>query len=166
MFFQGALRTQKHLKVTPSSIESNPYLHIKTNYKDLVQCDTALWDKRACQRTSEAIPVRLPSQIFAEEMAKVEESSLQLTQEPQESLDKFDCQAYFDHPVVQLGATKGLHWTRVIPAALYIDGVAYTKHDAFHGFFLRDLRTGLSYLMVLLRNLITVYSQIILESCL
>lgn len=59
--------------------------------------------------------------------------------------------AYINHPVVRRELSKGTHWTRILPIALYWDGVKYTTRDSFVGFYFRDLRTGKQYLAMLVR---------------
>jgi hypothetical protein len=133
---------------------------------ELDSCKTALYDKQSCQRVWEPIPVHLPSKIYAQHFS--EEPQPSEAQEPQESIDRFDCAAWWEHPVVQKAEEQGVHWSQVRPTAIYVDGVQFTNNDSFHGLFLRDLRSNFSHLMALIRSsgLIDAHSTYLLSRCL
>jgi hypothetical protein len=44
-----------------------------------------------------------------------------------------------------------MHFSRIVPASLYTDGVAYTKNDSFEGVSIRDLRSGDQELLSIVR---------------
>lgn len=139
---QASKHASEHVNLVLAKDYPNP---------DLDMCKTVLYDKTSCQRLFEDVPVRLPSKIFSEEFSKHDDQSMGDV-EPESTSKSYECQAYRDHPVTLLGKAKSLHWSRVVPGVLYIDGVQFTKNDSFHGLFLRNQRSGYSHLLCLLRS--------------
>lgn len=112
---------------------------------ELVFINTPVMDKRLSTRVSTQIPIRLPSAIFNSEQIKNEPPG----PDPLLAENLLDQESFTKHPVVQ--ANKELHWSRIIPIAMYFDGVSYTKHDSFWAFYVRNLRTGVQELCILIR---------------
>jgi hypothetical protein len=73
------------------------------------------YDKLACQRSSQDIPVRLPSNIFPS-LFKPDHRDEPLL-EPSTTKQYIDAQCWSTHPVVPRA-----HWSRVVAGALYMDG--------------------------------------------
>ena len=130
--------------------------HIKLllgqNFADptLYYVKTPLHDKITSQRVQTSVPIHLPSQIF-EEQLESHDSHVDTndTQTPTHVHD-LDCRKWREHPVRQRHAHI-LPSSRIRPVALYWDGVQYTERDNFFGLFIRDLLTGVSHLMVVVR---------------
>ena len=57
---------------------------------------------------------------------------------------------YDAHPVVCKAKSEGFEHV-VRPVALYWDGVAYTKHDSFMGFYVTDILSSQKFLSFLIR---------------
>jgi hypothetical protein len=46
-------------------------------------------------------------------------------------------------------------WYRIVPGALYTDGVQYTNNDSFEGLYIRNLRSGVQELLSIFRSSLT-----------
>lgn len=101
------------------------------------------FDKLKAERSSMDIPILLPSKVWAEEFEGHEVPEVDAATKV-----RYECEAWCQHPVV-LGASNP---SRVVPGALYVDGVQYSETDSLEGIFLRDLRTNVSHLLCLLRS--------------
>ena len=117
---------------------------------DLHYVETPVYSKKSASRESESIPVQLPSTIFAREYeGHVDPVS---SSEPDDSSSNFDCEAWRSS-VVRRSADK--HWSRIIPVAFYMDGVQYGIRESFEGMYIRNLRTGIQYLVAILRYILS-----------
>lgn len=136
---QASTHGSRHLKlVLRKEYPENP------TYK----VEAPVFDKNLCTREPCPIPVELATRTFSEEYKNHDE--------PKGITDPCphtDFSNYHDHPVVKTAISKNMHWSRIVPVALYTDGVAYTNRDSFLGFFVRNLRTNKSYLCFLIRSL-------------
>ena len=65
--------------------------------------------------------------------------------------DAFWSSAYDRHSVRHDALAAGIPETNIRPVALYWDGVKYTNHDSFYGFYFRDLKSGQQFLAFLVR---------------
>ena len=144
----------KDLAVHPSSASKHGSGHLKMvlgkTYQRPVEYNvtTPIYDKILCRRTTHSMPVRLPTQCLCEDILDDASSS---------SLDADNCphaktESYTNHPVVRKAQQKGVHWSKIIPVALYFDGVQYSKRDSFLGFFTRNLRSSESHLNAIIRD--------------
>ena len=115
----------------------------------MIQCP--MYDKREARRTTVRIPMYRPSTAFSnyitEEMIRMD------TPESQYLFDKMlqSVDNYLEHPVVVRSYEEDFK-TTVRPIALYWDGVAYTKHDSFMGFYVTDILSSQKFLSFLIRN--------------
>ena len=76
-------------------------------------------------------------------------------EDPVDSLedeDTFYHEAYTKHPVTVSAKQFGWHWTRILPFALFWDGVVYSKKDSFWALFARNLRTQEQFLLWIIRQ--------------
>ena len=62
-----------------------------------------------------------------------------------------DLPCYDNHPVVQRARAAG-NMKLVRPIALYWDGVRYSVHDSFTGFYVTDILSGQKFVSFLLRS--------------
>ena len=60
-----------------------------------------------------------------------------------------------NHPAYELALEKQVPQTHIRPVAIYADGVQYTNNDSFLGISVVDILTGLSFLSILLRTLVS-----------
>ena len=98
-----------------------------------------------CERTVHHIEVENPHEVVAKEVAE-DPSILQLVAAGQGQAEW--AQAYRRHPVVQAAGPAG----GVVPLALYIDGVPYSKADTFLGIWVYNLVTYKRHLVCVLRK--------------
>ena len=70
---------------------------------------------------------------------------------PQETIRAF-YHCIQNHPIVLKGIDRGIHWSRILPIALYTDGVKYTTRDSFIAFYITDYRTQQMSLVSLFRK--------------
>jgi hypothetical protein len=136
-------------------IGSNPKFnhghdHVKLllgrDFKDpeLHYVSAPMFNKITSERVNVDIPMHMPSAIFKD----VFESHVEPTcEEP--VLEELDCSKWRDNPVRK--RHEKVHWSRIVPTALYWDGVQYTIRDSFFGLYIRDLRSSVSHLVVLVR---------------
>ena len=61
---------------------------------------------------------------------------------------------YEQNPIVQRARESGLE-NQLRPLALYWDGVQYSVHDTFTGFYMTDILSGQKFLSFLLRGGLT-----------
>ena len=93
--------------------------------------------------------MHLPS-IFSKELeGHVEPTGEGKEGEPVSSSSRFQCKAWLDN---QIKTSSDLHWSRVIPGALYWDGFLYGVRENAFGVYIRNLRTGVQYLVAILRR--------------
>ena len=112
---------------------------------DMPECyyvEVPTYDKFACRRVKQQVPVKLASETLRCEEAPTAE----LATDRAEWHD-----AYERHPVVARARAAGWPEPRIRPVALYWDGVQYTRRDTFMGFYFEDMRSGTRYLSSLLR---------------
>lgn len=117
---------------------------------ELEYVDCPVYSKRESRRDNIDVPVYLPSTAFkhyiTEEMMDFSSETNQLAFETAvRGLDN-----YSSHPVVCKAKADGFG-NVVRPIALYWDGVAYTKHDSFMGFYVTDILTSQKFLSFLIR---------------
>ena len=108
--------------------------------------ETPVYLTKSASRSSVSMPVQLPSKIFQRELEGHVEPAA--TVEPQSSFANFDCEVWESNPLRQ---STSLHWSRVIPVSLYLDGVQYGVRESFHGLYIRNLRSGVQHLMSIIR---------------
>ena len=99
--------------------------------------------KRESRRSVEQVPVYLPSTAFN-----------QFLTEEMLNFNTHDSRAAFEKMVGGLVAgarAENFQWP-VRPVALYWDGVSYTNHDSFMGFYVTDILSGQKFLSFLVRN--------------
>lgn len=118
---------------------------------DLTYVAAPMFVKRESRRSSESIPVYMPSAAFNKYLT--EEMIVGCSQGSQKSFDRIvgGLDNYTSHPVVVQARRDGFP-RRVRPVALYWDGVQYTKHDSFMGFYVTDILTEQKFLSFLVRT--------------
>ena len=116
---------------------------------ELVYVQTPVMDKVLSSRVSATLPIRLPSAIFEKEYDQTH--SEPSGEDPLVADNVLDQASFTEHPVVKQNAN--LHWSYILPIAMYFDGVSYTKNDTFWAFYVRNLRTGIQELCILIRTL-------------
>ena len=107
---------------------------------DLYYCKVPAYEKYANRRQLVQVPMQLPSVIFKQQLAEMPDISKLPAEDP--ALPNYNCPKLYDHPVWNSQKADMMHWSRVIPCALYWDGVQYTKRDSFHALYLLNLRTA------------------------
>ena len=115
---------------------------------DLDYITVPLFEKRQSRRVSEKIPIMLPSTLFS----KFVEHAGVLSKDAEnfrKMLEDLPC--YDNHPVVQRARAAG-NMKLVRPIALYWDGVRYSVHDSFTGFYVTDILSGQKFVSFLLRS--------------
>ncbi|CAK9051241.1 Uncharacterized protein SCF082_LOCUS28143 [Durusdinium trenchii] len=129
------------LALPPSTASKNGHAHVRSKAGkiypevDLDYVTCPMFVKRDACRSSESIPIFLPSKAF----------QTFLTTEMLENHPKKDVarvlgglDSYDAHPVVEAAKHEGFK-NLVRPVALYWDGVAYTKNDSFFAFYVTDI---------------------------
>ena len=76
---------------------------------------TTAHTKRGCVREQFPIPVQMPSTVLAKQF--------QGHVEPDGADASVIATLFGDHPVVRESRARGLHWSRIVPACVYWDGV-------------------------------------------
>ena len=115
---------------------------------DLDYITVPLFEKRQSRRVAEKVPIMLPSKLFTKfvehpgVLSKDAENFRKLVQ---------DLPCYENHPVVQRARAAGKN-ELVRPIALYWDGVRYSVHDSFTGFYVTDILSGQKFVSFLLRS--------------
>ena len=117
---------------------------------ELEYVNTAVHDTKSNQRSEARVPIHLPSVIFKREYKDFQEPAALIT-EPAEDTTRFDCARWHEHSVRKKAAEKK-HWSRIIPSALYWDGVQFQNRDNFFVICIRNLRTNVSHPMIILRR--------------
>ena len=107
---------------------------------DMTLVRTPLYIKREARRVLEPVPVVMPSTLFK----KFVEIPEILQHADTQSLVGLPC--YDVHPAVR-NAMPGF---APRPVALYWDGVQYSVHDSFTGFYVTDILSGQKFLSFLL----------------
>lgn len=128
-----------------SSASKHGHAHVKNNMGDIypevdltyVQCP--LHEKRESRRTCSGVAMYLPSTALAEYVTP----DMGVSKYTLRGLESFD-----QHPVVLRARADG---RAVRPLALYWDGVQYTNHDSFMGFYVTDLLSEQKFLSFLIR---------------
>ena len=141
------------LALPPSTASKNGHAHVRSKAGkiypevDLDYVTCPMFVKRDACRSSESIPIFLPSKAF----------QTFLTTEMLENHPKKDVarvlgglDSYDAHPVVEAAKHEGFK-NLVRPVALYWDGVAYTKNDSFFAFYVTDILSTQKFLSFLLR---------------
>ena len=105
-------------------------------------------DKKSDQRSEARMPIQLPSKIFDRNFKDFREPKEPV--EPASETAKLECERWRGHEIRKEYGSR-LHWSRIVPAALYWDGVQFQNRDNFFTICIRDLRTNVSYPMVILR---------------
>lgn len=143
------------LALEPKSASKNGHRHVKNHAGDIfpdvgvVYVDCPVHRKRDASRSSEGIPILLPSVAFQQYITH-DMIYNQSKREFQKVVG--DLPSYDSHPVVVASKRDNLK-ARVRPIALYWDGVVYTKNDSFCAFYVTDLLTEQKFLSFLLRTL-------------
>ena len=117
---------------------------------DLQYVDCPVYVKRESRRSNIEIPVYLPStaldHYITEDMLDVKSNKNKAAFDyAVAGVDNYDA-----HPVVCKAKSEGFEHV-VRPVALYWDGVAYTKHDSFMGFYVTDILSSQKFLSFLIR---------------
>ena len=112
----------------------------------LYYADVPLHDKYECIRTQTPVPFRLPSEVLSEQYASNVDSDRPCAAEAKEWHAAFN-----DHVVVRSAREAGWHESRIVPLALYFDGVVYSKTDSFVALYFQDLRSQKRFLSCLVR---------------
>ena len=111
-----------------------------------------LFVKREGRRSTEAVPMVLPSTLFRDFV------------ETKEVLDKSAANydtllkglpCYEEHPLVQQFRADGAEHS-LRPVAIYWDGVQYSVHDSFTGFYVTDILSQQKFVSFLLRWALSV----------
>ena len=136
------------LALPPSSAASHGHAHVQNNMGDIypdvdvvfIQCP--VHEKRESRRTCVGIAMYLPSKALAEYVT------------PEMGMSNFDktvrgLENFEKHPVVLSARAEG---RAVRPLALYWDGVQYTNHDSFMGFYVTDVLSEQKFLSFLVRQ--------------
>ena len=117
---------------------------------DLQYVGCPVYVKRESRRSNIRIPVYLPSTAFdhyiSEDVLDVKSNKNKAAFDyAVAGVDNYDA-----HPIVCKARSEGFeHFVR--PVALYWDGVAYTKHDSFMGFYVTDILSSQKFLSFLIR---------------
>ena len=114
------------------------HMNTLVNPPSLQGVKVVMYDKRACRRQRREIPVRVAHYTLAKSYQSMPLEGGDLP--PNDPL-----RVHGSHPVVRRARDAGMPWNHVVPVCLYTDGVGYTNRGAFIGFFVRDLRRGISY---------------------
>ena len=115
---------------------------------ELCYVSTPMYDKKNNQQAENRVPTHLPSRIFGAQFKDFQEP-IELT-EPAEEIARLDCPRWREHRVRQR-VMSSHHWSRIVPAALYQDGVHFQNRDNFFTICVRDLRTNVSHVSIILR---------------
>ena len=148
----GGLGVQD-LAVHPSQAVKHGSEHIKNAAgkiypePNLTRVFTPMYVKRETRRVEQDIPVYLPSQAFKD---YVDDLAAQTW--PNMPRLVGDIGIYKNHPVVVQAELENNQIT-VRPIALYWDGVQYTNHDSFMGFYVTNILSGQKFLSFLVRPL-------------
>jgi hypothetical protein len=121
----------------------------------LTYISTVVHDKKNNQRSEARMPVHLPFNILEREYDNFQEPSDLV--EFAENMNRFDCDRWHQHRVRRKATEQNIHWGRIVPAALYWDGVQFENRDSFISVCLRNLRTNVSYPMAILRTLLSCF---------
>jgi len=136
------------LAMTPESKHGSEHIRLLLGQEfedpELYYVKTPMYDKIVAERKEVSMPIHLPSTIFKEHFKSAAEPS---EGEEEPVLEHLDCHKWSDHPVRNRHKDR-LHWSRIVPAAMYWDGVQYTIRDNFFAIYLRDLREGISHVLV------------------
>ncbi|CAJ1386233.1 unnamed protein product, partial [Effrenium voratum] len=147
----GGLGVQD-LAVHPSQAVKHGSEHIKNAAgkiypePNLTRVFTPMYVKRETRRVEQDIPVYLPSQAFKD---YVDDLAAQTWANMPRLVG--DIGIYKNHPVVVQAELENNQIT-VRPIALYWDGVQYTNHDSFMGFYVTDILSGQKFLSFLVRS--------------
>ena len=109
-------------------------------------------DEYESLRSVTPLPFRLPSETLSAKCVSHVDTDLDVVDEGAEWHAAFN-----DHIVVRRAREAGWHASRIIPLALYFDGVAYTKNDSFVAFYFQDMRSKQRYLSFLVRLALSVW---------
>ena len=112
--------------------------------------------KKSIGRTSVQHPTRVTSDILRRELRSLGLLGNGPPKDPDcvakhLDADKEYLNLYDQHPIVPDALAAGLPKERIIPVAVYFDGVQYTKNENFLGFYVTNLRTKRQQLVWLLR---------------
>ncbi|CAL1136592.1 unnamed protein product [Cladocopium goreaui] len=118
---------------------------------DLAYVDCPMFVKRESRRSVEQVPIYLPSTAFNQFLT--EEMLNFSTHDSRAAFEKIvgGLDNYDNHPVVAGARAENFQWP-VRPVALYWDGVSYTNHDSFMGFYVTDILSGQKFLSFLVRS--------------
>lgn len=118
---------------------------------DLQYVDCPVFMKRESRRSTIAVPIYMPSTAFSQYI-----TDDMLDFKSPQNLAAYDAMIkgldnYDEHPVVRSARAEGFDQV-VRPCALYWDGVAYTHHDSFMGFYVTDILSSQKFLSFLIRS--------------
>ena len=105
-----------------------------------------IYNKTAQRRDSMSLPIRLPTEILADDYA-----------ESDRNIDESVCDrdwhpAFAQHPVVTRSLSNGVPWQIILPLALYWDGICYTTRENVLVFTIQDLRTLRRHIVFIIRT--------------
>ena len=140
------------LGLQPSSASKHGHSHVMNHAGkiypevDLEYVDCPMHLKREARRSSEKVPIFLPSTALSKFVTE------DMYDHPLDDFNKHvaDLDNYHEHPVVVAARAEGF-LGKVRPLAIYWDGVAYTKNDSFTGFYVTDILTSQKFLSFLVR---------------
>lgn len=105
-------------------------------------------EKIASTRVGIDVPVQLAHEAISEDY----ENSWESLVKQDEEREWYD--VYKEHPTVVRALENKIPLSRIIPIALYWDGVKYSKNDNFIALYIHNLRTGKKYLYFVIRGVL------------
>lgn len=147
----------KDLALRPDLASKHGHEHVKLHAgkiypdSDLSYVNAPMFVKRESRRCSEPIPINMPSTAFKTFLT--EEMLDGNSKGAKEIFDRIvgGLANYDEHPVV-VQARRENFPRPVRPIALYWDGVLYSKHDSFMGFYVTDILSSQKFLSFLVRT--------------
>ena len=121
----------------------------KTSMTQNLSTQTFHYTTKNNQRVEQRVPVHLPSRILSHNFKDFKEPMGPVV--PALESARLDCARWRQHSVRQKFEGK-YHWSRIVPGALYWDGVQFQNRDSFFCVCLRDLRTNTSHVCIILRH--------------
>ena len=134
------------LMVNPEHAHRNGSQHIKRALAlthELAKTEPVrvpAYSKIACTRMTSDIACQRPKQRMHDDYMGVVDAA---GDDPLVGIGFSD---FENHPARIRALAQGIHWSKIIPIAMYWDGVRYTKHENFEAFYWQDLRTQVRYL--------------------
>lgn len=113
---------------------------------NLYKAGAPQFDKHASSRQELPIVTRNPHEVLEEDYTDFNE-----VQGSDDGVSKAWWNVFDAHPVVKQARERCIHWSRIIPVALYWDGIMYTKNESSTCFYVHNLRTLKKYLFAVVR---------------